>query len=79
MEDLTTGRDSAAFTVTDVFARSRVDGPLLWSGNIPARAGRALERAGFDVRALLDSAGATAAAGGDGAGAGATPFGTAAG
>ena len=79
VEDLTTGRESAAFTVTDVFARSRVDGPLVWTGNIPARAGRALERAGFDVRALLDSTGPTAPAGGDEAGAAATPFATAAG
>ena len=54
VEDLTTGRDSAAFTVTDVFTRARADGPLCWSGEIPGRVGRALERAGFDVRDLLD-------------------------
>jgi pilus assembly protein CpaF len=54
VEDLTTGRDSAAFTVTDVFARPRSDGPLCWTGEVPGRAGRALERAGFDVRSLLD-------------------------
>jgi pilus assembly protein CpaF len=58
VEDLTTGRDSAAFTVTDVFTRERSDGPLRWTGEIPSRAGRALERAGFDVRGLLDGAGA---------------------
>jgi pilus assembly protein CpaF len=57
VEDLTTGRDSAAFTVTDVFARARADGPLTWTGEIPGRAGRALERAGFDVRDLLDRGG----------------------
>jgi pilus assembly protein CpaF len=54
VEDLTTGRDSAAFTVTDVFTRTRADAPLCWTGEIPGRAGRALERAGFSVRDLLD-------------------------
>ncbi len=55
VEDLTTGRDSAAFTVTDVFGRSLSDGPLCWTGEVPGRAGRALERAGFDIRSLLDA------------------------
>ena len=56
VEDLTTGPDSPAFTVTDVFGRVRPEAPLTWTGNIPVRAGRTLERAGFDIRALLDSA-----------------------
>jgi pilus assembly protein CpaF len=75
VEDLTTGRESAAFTVTDVFTRGRADGPLAWSGSIPARAGRALERAGFDIRVLLDSAASGGAAVGDVGGA--TSFATA--
>jgi pilus assembly protein CpaF len=54
VEDLTTGPDSPAFTVTDVFGRARPDAPLTWSGNVPVRVGRAIERAGFDIRALLD-------------------------
>jgi pilus assembly protein CpaF len=58
VEDLTTGRDSAAFTVTDVFTRPRSDGQLCWTGELPGRTGRALERAGFDLRAMLDRAGA---------------------
>jgi pilus assembly protein CpaF len=57
VEDLTTGPESPAFTLTDVFGRTRPDAPLTWTGNIPVRAGRALERAGFDIRALLDGAG----------------------
>ena len=55
VEDLTTGPESAAFTGTDVFGRARPDAPLAWSGNVPVRVGRALERAGFDIRSLLDS------------------------
>jgi pilus assembly protein CpaF len=54
VEDLQSGPDAVAFTVTDVFRRARPDQPLRWTGNVPARAGRALEDAGFDVRALLD-------------------------
>ena len=30
------------------------DGELVWSGNLPVRAGDALERAGVSVRDLLD-------------------------
>jgi len=64
VEDLTTGPESAAFTVTDVFMRDRVAAPLRWSGNIPGRAGRAIERAGLDIRTLLgdDTSGAAAEA-----------------
>ena len=61
VEDLVSGHESAAFTATDLFASPRTDGPLTWSGNLPARATRALERAGFDVRALLDDCAPAAA------------------
>ena len=54
VEDLQTGHDSAAFTVTEVFARARRDEPLAWTGVLPTRAARPLEEAGYDVRALLD-------------------------
>jgi len=53
VEELTTGPDSPAFTVTELFARPRPQEPLEWSGNLPTRVGRALEHAGYDVRTLL--------------------------
>jgi pilus assembly protein CpaF len=57
VEEQTTAADAAAFTVTDLFARPRPGAPLEWSGNLPARAGRALDHAGFDVRSLLGAGG----------------------
>jgi pilus assembly protein CpaF len=54
VEDLAGGPESLQFTVTELFARQRVDGPLEWSGNLPVRAARALREAGFDVRELLE-------------------------
>ncbi|HUQ64436.1 MAG TPA: ATPase, T2SS/T4P/T4SS family [Acidimicrobiales bacterium] len=54
VEELQTGRDGTQFTATELFARPRFDAPLAWSGNVPVRAVRALEEAGYDVRALLD-------------------------
>jgi pilus assembly protein CpaF len=54
VEELQTGKDAVAFTVTELFARPRRDEPLRWTGNLPVRAGRILEEAGFDVRSLLD-------------------------
>jgi pilus assembly protein CpaF len=56
VEDLQTGPDASAFTVTELFRRPRLDGPLVWTGNLPSRAGRALADAGYDVRVLLDAA-----------------------
>jgi len=57
VEDLQTGRDATNFTVTEVFQRERVEGPLRWTGNVPARLVRPLELAGYDVRALLGNGG----------------------
>jgi pilus assembly protein CpaF len=54
VEDLQTAVDSAPFTVTEVFGRSRPEAELRWTGNLPARATRALEAAGYDVLRLLD-------------------------
>ncbi|MGH9278745.1 MAG: CpaF family protein [Acidimicrobiales bacterium] len=54
VEELQTGRDAVAFTLTELFTRPRRDEPLCWTGNLPGRAGRALEEAGYDMRALLD-------------------------
>ncbi|MDP8992987.1 MAG: Flp pilus assembly complex ATPase component TadA [Actinomycetota bacterium] len=53
VEDLQTGRDSTAFTVTELFRRERHDAALTWSGNLPVRAARPLEAAGHDVRQLV--------------------------
>ncbi len=70
VEELTTGPDSPAFTVTDLFARPRPEEALVWSGVLPVRARRPLEHAGYDVRALLSGDGRSlTAAPGNGAGA----------
>jgi hypothetical protein len=45
------------FTATELFSRPRPDEGLAWSGNLPLRAARALEEAGYDVRELLDGGG----------------------
>ncbi len=54
VEDLQAGADSTSFTVTSLFERSRLDGPLRWTGNLPIRATKALEGAGIDPLTLLD-------------------------
>jgi pilus assembly protein CpaF len=54
VEDLAAGPESAQFTVTQVFGRLGLGQPLVWSGNLPIRAGRILAAAGFDARHLLD-------------------------
>jgi pilus assembly protein CpaF len=54
VEDLQTGPESSAFTVTELFARERPDQALRWTTNVPSRVGRALQAAGFNLRALLD-------------------------
>ncbi|MGH9302231.1 MAG: CpaF family protein, partial [Acidimicrobiales bacterium] len=53
VEDRQTPADSASFTVTDLFKRSAGGSALTWSGNLPVRAGPALEAAGFDIVDLL--------------------------
>jgi pilus assembly protein CpaF len=55
VEDLTGGPDAVQFTLTELFNRSHVDGPLQWSGNLPVRAARALREAGIDIRTLLEA------------------------
>jgi len=54
VEDLQTGPDSSAFTVTDIFGRAQADGSLEWTGTLPVRAARAFAGAGIDVRACLE-------------------------
>ncbi|MHB8505992.1 MAG: CpaF family protein [Acidimicrobiales bacterium] len=53
VEDLNVGAESVAFTTTTVYERPRRRAPLAWTGNLPVRAGRSLELAGYDVRALV--------------------------
>jgi pilus assembly protein CpaF len=53
VEDLAVSASSVAFTTTTLFERPRRHSPLVWSGNLPLRAGRALELAGVDVRSLV--------------------------
>jgi pilus assembly protein CpaF len=55
VEDLQGGADATQFTVTELFRRERPSLPLLWTGDLPARAAAALGAAGFDVRTLLDA------------------------
>ncbi|MDP9070683.1 MAG: Flp pilus assembly complex ATPase component TadA [Actinomycetota bacterium] len=54
VEELQAGSDSGQFTSTPLFRRELADAPLTWTGNLPARATRALDMAGYDVRELLD-------------------------
>ncbi|MDQ3575129.1 MAG: Flp pilus assembly complex ATPase component TadA [Actinomycetota bacterium] len=76
VEDLQTGLDSTAFTVTELFRRERLDAPLTWTTNLPVRAARALEVAGFDVRQLLAGEGGPSSASTAGAAPGARRGGT---
>ncbi len=57
VEELLSGPEGTAFTVTELFRRSRWEAPLRWTGTVPVRAARALTDAGYDVRALLDAVG----------------------
>jgi hypothetical protein len=56
VEDLQTGVDGTAFTVTELFTRERWDAPLRWTGQVPVRCRRAFAELGIDLRALLDGA-----------------------
>jgi pilus assembly protein CpaF len=58
VEELQTARDSTAFTTTELFRREHPRAPLAWTGNLPGRAARPLEAAGYDVRRLLDASSA---------------------
>jgi pilus assembly protein CpaF len=66
VEELQTGAEGTAFTVTEVFSRERWDAPLTWTGNLPVRARRAFDDAGIDLRAVLDVSGARHAGNGHG-------------
>ncbi|MBK6312087.1 MAG: ATPase, T2SS/T4P/T4SS family [Candidatus Microthrix subdominans] len=53
VEDLAGGPDAAQFTVTPVFERARLDGPLAWSGLVPVRVKTALDRSGIALDDVL--------------------------
>jgi len=55
VEELQTGPEGTAFTVTEVYSRARWDAPLSWTGNLPVRCARAFEESGQDIRTLLDT------------------------
>lgn len=48
--------ETVAFSATPMFSRPRHDAALAWTGNLPVRAARAFELAGFDVRRLAGAA-----------------------
>jgi pilus assembly protein CpaF len=52
VEDLQGGADAATFTTTSLFSRESHDAPLRWTGNLPVRAARSLQSAGFDLRSM---------------------------
>jgi pilus assembly protein CpaF len=56
VEEQQTSDGGTAFTVTELFRRREVDGPLEWTGAVPVRCARPLAEAGYDVRELLDTA-----------------------
>jgi pilus assembly protein CpaF len=54
VEDLQARADGTAFTVTEVFRRSRGTAPLSWTGNLPVRLARSFDEADQDLRAILE-------------------------
>lgn len=62
VEDLHVGPDTVAYTTTSLWERPRREAGLTWTGNLPVRATRALQMAGYDVRALVDAGVAEGAA-----------------
>ncbi len=56
VEEQQTSDGGTAFTVTELFRRREVDGPLEWTGAVPVRCARPLAEAGYDLRELLDTA-----------------------
>jgi pilus assembly protein CpaF len=56
VEELQTGYEATAFTVTEVFRRNRVDGPLCWTGHIPVRLVQSADGVGVDLLSILHRA-----------------------
>lgn len=59
VEDLTSSHDGGQFTASELFSRGAENSQLRWSGELPIRAARRLESAGFNLRSLLDITAAT--------------------
>jgi pilus assembly protein CpaF len=57
VEELAGGADASQFTITALFERHAPDQPLAWTGNVPVRAGHALQANGIDPAALLRGTG----------------------
>jgi pilus assembly protein CpaF len=57
VEDLHVGPETVAYTTTSMWERPRRNAGLACTSNRPVRASRALERASYDVRALVDATG----------------------
>jgi pilus assembly protein CpaF len=53
VEDLAAGPDATQFTVTELFSRRCRDAPLVWTGNVAARATRHFDDAGIDLDRAL--------------------------
>lgn len=56
LENLQSGPEATAFTVTPIFERASWDGPLHWTGQFPLRAERAFAEAEVDLHRLLERA-----------------------
>jgi pilus assembly protein CpaF len=56
VEDLLGPADSTQFTISEVFTRPTPGMDLAWTGVVPARLARAFEKAGADVREILEPA-----------------------
>ncbi len=54
VEDVRSGPEATAFTVTDLYRRAEPGSPLLWTGNVPIRARPTFEEAGIDIGSVLD-------------------------
>ena len=58
VEDFAGSADSTQFTVTELFSRQQMDGPLRWTGLLPVRLSAATASAGIDLRSVLNDDGA---------------------
>lgn len=56
VEEHTAGTDSVQFTTTELFTRSRYETQLVPTGLLPLRVTARMERAGIDLRSILDGA-----------------------
>jgi len=55
VEELLSAAEGAQFAMTEVFARSQLQAPLVWTGRLPIRCAAALEATGLDIESLLSA------------------------